>query len=151
MTIEIQNEIKMEAYGARLGGFLVGGEVIELVGDIGAGKTRLTKGIATGLGVSDDVQSPSFTISRVYSTPSDLHLAHYDFYRLYDAGIMTNELQEAIHDPKVITVIEWAKIVSGVLPADRLTISVTSPTEHTRCIKLAAGGKSSQKLLERLA
>lgn len=151
MAVEVQNEIEMKAYGARLGGFLVGGEVIELVGDVGAGKTTLTKGIAAGLGVSDDIQSPSFTISRVYDTPSGLHLAHYDFYRLHDAGIMTNELHETIRSPKTITIIEWAEIVNGVLPADKLTISINSPTEHARRIELTAGGKISQKLLEKLA
>jgi len=150
MTIEVQNEIEMKAFGAKLGGFLVGGETIELVGDVGAGKTTLTKGIAAGYGVDEDVQSPSFTISRVYDALSDLRLAHYDFYRLHDAGIMADELHETIHDPKVVVIIEWAEIVGGVLPADRLTISITSPAEHARRIDLVAGGENSRKLLEKL-
>ena len=67
------------ALGEKLGKSLHGGEVIELVGDIGAGKTALTKGIAKGMGVDDDVQSPTFTISRLYEGRNRIRLAHYDF------------------------------------------------------------------------
>lgn len=151
MMIEVTSEDAMKAFGVRLGGLLAGGEVLELVGDVGAGKTTLTKGIAAGMGVSEDVQSPSFTISRVYDGRDDMQLAHYDFYRLGDAGIMADELHETIHNPRTTTVIEWAGIVSGVLPADHVTLSITSPGETVRLIELAAGGEVSRRLLENLA
>jgi tRNA threonylcarbamoyladenosine biosynthesis protein TsaE len=151
MITEVHSEAEMKAFGQRLGGVLRGGEIIELVGDVGAGKTTLTKGIAAGLGVDEDVQSPSFTISRVYDTPSDLRLSHYDFYRLHDAGIMADELHETVNDPRSITIIEWAEIVSGVLPTDRLTIHITSPSEFTRRVELTATGEKSNLLLEHLA
>lgn len=141
----------MKSLGEKLGAFLRGGEVLELVGDVGAGKTTLTKGIAKGMGVDEDVQSPSFTISRVYDTSRELYLAHYDFYRLQDAGIMTDELHETIHDAKASTIIEWAEIVGGVLPDDRLTITITSPGETTRQVSIKAGGEKSKRLLEQLA
>jgi tRNA threonylcarbamoyladenosine biosynthesis protein TsaE len=150
MIIEVNSENEMKSLGEKLGALLRGGEVLELVGDVGAGKTTLTKGVAKGMGVDEDVQSPSFTISRVYDTPSKLYLAHYDFYRLHDAGIMTDELHETIHDTKTVTIIEWAEIVGGVLPADRLRIVITSPGETMRSITLTAGGEKSQKLLEQL-
>jgi tRNA threonylcarbamoyladenosine biosynthesis protein TsaE len=76
MKKEILSVDEMHDFGMRLGAQLKGGDVLELVGDVGAGKTTLTKGIAEGLGVTEDVQSPSFTISRVYSTQSALQLAH---------------------------------------------------------------------------
>lgn len=151
MKYELTSEDAMKAFGVRLGALLAGGEVLELVGDVGAGKTTLTKGIAAGMGVSEDVQSPSFTISRVYDGRDDMQLAHYDFYRLGDAGIMADELHETIHDPRTTTVIEWAGIVSGVLPADHVTLSITSPGETVRLIELAAGGEVSRRLLENLA
>lgn len=142
----------MKAFGARLGALLRGGEVLELVGDVGAGKTTLTKGIAEGMGVDEDVQSPSFTISRVYEDlPSGLRMAHYDFYRLHDAGIMADELHEAAHDAQTVTVIEWADIVAGVLPADRLTVSVASPTETSRAVTLTPHGARARQLVEALA
>ena len=141
----------MKVFGARLGALLRGGEIIELIGDVGAGKTTLTKGIATGLGVEEDVQSPTFTISRVYDTSKNIQLAHYDFYRLSDAGIMADELHETVNNSATITIIEWAEIVSGVLPADRLTIHIISPTEMARHITINAGGENSSKVLEQLA
>ena len=147
MIQQVTSEAAMHAFGVQLARALFGGEIIELVGDVGAGKTTLTKGIAAGLGITETVQSPSFTISRVYDAPNDLVLAHYDFYRLPDAGIMADELHETIHDPQTITIIEWAGIVDGVLPADRLTIAITSPTETDRRIELKAGGAKSEALL----
>jgi tRNA threonylcarbamoyladenosine biosynthesis protein TsaE len=151
VKIELQSEAEMKTFGARLGALLQGGETIELVGDVGAGKTTLTKGIADGLGIDEDVQSPSFTISRVYDSPAGLPFAHYDFYRLHDAGIMADELHETLHDPQTITVIEWAEIVAGVLPVDRLTVHITSPAEETRAMTIVAGGDKSRALLGKLA
>lgn len=150
MITEVQSEQEMKALGRKLGELLKGGEIIELVGDVGAGKTTLTKGIADGMGVDDDVQSPSFTINRVYDTPNSLQLAHYDFYRLQDAGIMAAELQETANDKQTVTIIEWAEIVKGVLPEDRLTVTITSPAEETRKLEWHAGGVASQKLMEQL-
>lgn len=138
----------MMTFGNKLGAVLRGGEVIELIGDIGAGKTTLTKGIAQGLGVKDDVQSPTFTISRTYTAGNDLVLAHYDFYRLVDAGIMTMELHESVSDPHIVTVLEWAGIVAGVLPKDTLTIRIESMTELSRRVTLTAGGAKARRLME---
>jgi tRNA threonylcarbamoyladenosine biosynthesis protein TsaE len=143
MIIEVTNEREMKAFGERLARLLHGGEVIELVGDVGSGKTTLTKGIGKGLGVSEDVQSPSFTINRVYKAAHNLTLAHYDFYRLQEAGIMGQELQETIINPETVTVIEWGGIVEGALPVDRLTLSIVAPTETLRRIIVEAHGPRS--------
>lgn len=150
MNIELQSEADMKAFGAKLGALLRGGEVIELVGDVGAGKTTLTKGIAAGMGIDEDIQSPSFTISRVYDTPGGVNLAHYDFYRLQDAGIMADELHETIHDASTVTIIEWAEIVEDVLPSDRLDIRISSPSETTRSVTIQAGGQVSGEILKEL-
>lgn len=146
MIIEVGSEAKTQELARKIGALLKGGEVIELIGDVGAGKTTFVKGFAKGLGIEEDVQSPSFTISRVYDARDNLRLAHYDFYRLSDAGIMNDELAEMIQDPEAITVIEWADIVEGVLPKNRLTIRFESPTETTRTLTLSG----NDKLLERL-
>ena len=129
---------------------LAGGEVLELVGDVGAGKTTLTKGIARGLGIVNDVQSPTFTISRVYEARDGLRLAHYDFYRLVDAGIMSAELYESVHDPHTVTVLEWASIVAGVLPHDVLTIQLAPILETSRKVSIAANGDKSRAVMEKL-
>lgn len=140
----------MKAFGRRLAGQLQGGEVIELIGDIGVGKTTLAKGIASGLDVDEDVQSPSFTIGRLYEGRDGLRLAHYDFYHLNDAGIMKHELQETIRDLHTITVIEWATIVSSILPHDRLTLSIVPPTEGTRRIIVQSHGPKSRRIEQAL-
>ena len=118
----VKNENDMVKLGRRIGDRLRGGEVIELIGDVGAGKTTLVKGIGQGLGIDDDVQSPSFTISRVYGARDGLELHHYDFYRLSDAGVMSFELAESVQQPRAVTVVEWADTVQDVLPVDRIVI-----------------------------
>ena len=133
MEKELLSEPAMREFGQTIGRQLKGGEVIELIGDVGAGKTTLAKGIAAGLGVDEDVQSPSFTISRTYQTARpDLLLAHYDFYRLTDPGIMAVELDEVIHDKGVVTIVEWAEIVDQVLPEGHIRIMITPTSETAR-------------------
>lgn len=141
---------EMRGFGQAIGRVLHGGEVIELVGDIGAGKTTLTKGIAMGLGVTEPVQSPTFTISRIYQTPNRVQLAHYDFYRLQDAGILSEEIAEMMQDERTVTVIEWAGAVDAVLPEDRLKIVITSTSETARQLDIVAGGSVSNRLKEEL-
>jgi len=131
-TIQVESELAMKALGEKLGGLLAGGEVIELAGDVGAGKTTFVKGLAHGMGIDEDVQSPSFTISRIYDARGNLQLAHYDFYRLNNPGIMASELAEMTQNPQATTIIEWADIVKGVLPGNRVRIIITAPTETTR-------------------
>lgn len=127
-----QSEQAMRELGERIGARLGGGEVIELIGDVGAGKTTLTKGIAQGLGVTEDVQSPSFTLSRVYDGRDNIQVAHYDFYRLSDPGILADELVDTMGRSDTVTIIEWADIVEGVLPEGHMTINIVSPTENER-------------------
>jgi len=138
----------MRQFGQRLASVLSGGEVIELVGDVGAGKTTMVKGLAVGLGIDEDIQSPSFTISRVYDAHNDLRLVHYDFYRLESAGILGYELVEFQSDDSVITVIEWAGIVEADLPTDRLKLAIESSGESERRIEASAGGERSERILE---
>lgn len=88
---------------------------IELIGDVGAGKTTITKGIAKGLGVDNEITSPSFMISKQYYFDGG-KLVHYDFYRLADPGLMSEDLLENINEPKTVTVVEWADSVSDLLP-----------------------------------
>lgn len=151
MFKEVNSENEMKTLGASIGQALSGGEVIELVGDIGSGKTTLVKGIAVGLEIDEYVQSPSFNINRVYKGRNDLTLSHYDFYRLDDAGIMANELSEVIGEPQTVTVIEWGGVVDGVLPSDRMTININTTSENSRKITFNHSGPVSQTLEERIS
>ena len=144
--IEVKNQQEMIAFGERIGHVLQGGEIIELVGDVGAGKTTFVKGIGHGMSIDETVQSPSFTISRQYKSPSGLYLVHYDFFRLKDPGIMTDELSEVIGNTINVTVIEWSDTVRQVLPDDRLTVTITARGESGRWVKIHAGGDKSKLL-----
>jgi tRNA threonylcarbamoyladenosine biosynthesis protein TsaE len=110
---------------------LRGGEVIELVSDVGGGKTTFVRGLAQGMGSPDKVASPSFTLSREYRADK-LTMYHFDFYRLSDPGIVANELAEVVDDPLAVVVVEWADIVENVLPADKLTITIKNKGETNR-------------------
>jgi tRNA threonylcarbamoyladenosine biosynthesis protein TsaE len=150
MFLDINNENSMKLFGQKLGSLLNGGEVVELIGDVGAGKTTLVKGVATGLGVLDYIQSPSFTINRVYECRDNLKLSHYDFYRLNDAGLMKDDLDEVMADKDTVTVIEWAGLVSNILPEDRLSIKISLVSENSRRLEFISGGPNSSKLMEML-
>lgn len=139
----------MKQLGEAIGRSVSGGEVLELVGDIGAGKTTLTKGIARALGINEPVQSPTFTISRVYDSPKGLRLAHYDFYRLGEAGIMGDEIREAMDDDSVV-VVEWAGTVDDDLPKDRLVVKITTISEEERLVEFHPGGKKSAELWQKI-
>ena len=139
----------MKQLGEAIGRSVSGGEVLELIGDIGAGKTTLTKGIAQALGINEPVQSPTFTISRVYDSPKGLRLAHYDFYRLGEAGIMGDEIREAMDDDSVV-VVEWAGAVDGDLPEDRLVVKITTISEEERLVEFHPGGKKSAELWQKI-
>jgi len=112
---------------------LRGGEVIELVSDLGGGKTAFVRGLAKGMGSKDVVHSPSFTLSNQYAA-GHLTLHHFDFYRLDEPGIMQNEIAEVLEDSTAVVAVEWANIIENVLPPDRLTITIQSVDEDQRDI-----------------
>jgi len=121
-----------ERLGELLGSQLTGGEVIEMRSDLGGGKTTFVIGLVQGAGSGDRVSSPTFTLSRLYKA-KNFDILHYDFYRLSEAGILTDQLAEALNNKNVVLV-EWAGIVENVLPDERITIKfqtvVQSPDER---------------------
>ena len=121
----------MIEYGKKLAQSLQAPQVLELLGDVGAGKTTLTRGIATGLGVQEPVSSPSFTISKEYQGEK-YRLVHYDFYRLNDPGIMAEDLLDSVSDNNTITIVEWGESIRDVLPENRLRITIKNLDENTR-------------------
>jgi len=90
-------------------------------------------GLARGFGSNDKVASPSFTVSRTYKAPGK-EIRHFDFYRLHEPGIVAHELSEFLGDPHIVIVIEWADIVRGVLPDNRLTVVFSRTDEDERNI-----------------
>ena len=125
-----------EQVAESLGRRLRGGEVIELVSDLGGGKTTFTRGLVRGAGSTERVGSPTFTLSREYKAPQ-FTIAHFDFYRLGEAGIVGDELDEIIHEPGYVTVVEWGDIVHDVLPKQRLTVRLEQTGEEARHITIS--------------
>lgn len=150
MKIAIPSEQAMQEFGEKLSKLLRGGMTLELIGDVGAGKTTLTRSIARGMGITDTIHSPTFTISNRYEAPNGLLLAHYDFYRLNDAGIMKDELAEVLEDMHTITIIEWGDIIEEILPSNRITIRIQSDSETSRQLDCSAHDEASKKILEQL-
>ena len=99
------------------------GDIIALIGDLGTGKTALTKYIAEGLGITEDVISPTFTIVREYRS-GRLPLFHFDVYRLADGDEFMDTGAEDYLNGRGLTVVEWADIVADALPIDTLVIKL---------------------------
>ena len=136
LVLVTQNAKATEALACHIGRQLRGGEVIELVSDLGGGKTTFTRGLAEGIGSHDRVSSPTFTISKAYAG-TKLVLYHFDFYRLAgDAGLISYELQDVMDDPSAVTVVEWGEVVSRVLPEKRLLVTLTKIGETERELRL---------------
>lgn len=148
MKVNSWSEKEVASLGRRIGAAVSGGEIIELIGDVGAGKTTLTRAIARGMAIDGPIQSPTFTISNRYETAGGLVLAHYDFYRLSEAGIMAEELEEVVDDTSTVTVVEWGDVVQNVLPEDRLSIVIETDSETSRTVEFRAGGNTSHNLLK---
>jgi len=112
-----------ERLGEALGRLLKAPAVLELKSDLGGGKTTFVRGLARGMGSPDTVTSPTFVLNNIYHSkvePWKIH--HFDFYRLSEPGLLSDQLRESLSDPKVITVVEWSRIVKDVLPDDRITV-----------------------------
>ncbi|MBR3329463.1 tRNA (adenosine(37)-N6)-threonylcarbamoyltransferase complex ATPase subunit type 1 TsaE [Candidatus Saccharibacteria bacterium] len=108
--------------------------IIELVGDVGAGKTTFVRGLAKGLGIKEPITSPSFTISKTYALPTGGNLIHYDFYRLSDPGIMLDDLNENLKNPENLIVVEWGESISKILPKNHLKIKIAYDETGGRAI-----------------
>jgi tRNA threonylcarbamoyladenosine biosynthesis protein TsaE len=120
----ICDEVTLREFGRNLSKSLAAGSVIALEGDLGAGKTTLTKAIAAGLGVTDPVTSPTFTIINEYGG-GRLPLYHFDVYRLAGPGAYEalDEIGwEEYFYGKGVCVVEWADVIQDVLPPEAVRI-----------------------------
>lgn len=112
------------ALGERLGRALRAGDVLVLTGDLGAGKTQLTKGIAAGMGVKDDVTSPTFTIEMVYQG-AEMPLYHFDLYRLDDPDQLEDTGIFDVLGTDGVCSIEWGEQFADEIGDARVDVFVT--------------------------
>lgn len=140
-----QNENQLMAIGQSIGEKLQVGDILVLTGDLGAGKTTLTKGIAKGLGIDQMIKSPTYTIVREYD--GRLPLYHLDVYRIGDDPDSI-DLDDFLYGGGV-TVIEWGELLDASLLDDYLTL-VIERSGDGREVSAQAHGSRSQVLLEEI-
>jgi tRNA threonylcarbamoyladenosine biosynthesis protein TsaE len=121
--LKLNSEEDTRSLGLEIADALEPGDVVALTGDLGTGKTALTKYIAEGLGVREEISSPTFTIIKEYKS-GRLPLYHFDVYRLGSGDELLDTGAEELLDGDGACVIEWADIVADVLPADSLIVSL---------------------------
>lgn len=141
-----RNTEQTRRVGMRLGALLQPGDVVCLVGDLGAGKTTLVQGIAAGWGSLDQVSSPTFVLVNVYRRADGERLFHLDTYRLSGASEAEDLDLDAMleHGPLVI---EWADRIRTALPEQRLWINLNLANDDQRDLVLLAQGGRYQALL----
>ncbi len=141
------------AWGKCLGKQLQAGDVVALYGDLGTGKTALTQGLGSGLGVAGPVVSPTFVLANEYRTASGLYLRHVDCYRLPAANTLLEVenlgLDEWLADMQCVLVIEWADRIQELLPTERITLLLQhGNAPECREIQFWASGSRYVELLE---
>lgn len=142
VTFEVRDANGTRKLAETIAGSLRGRSAcIELVGDVGAGKTTFTQYLVAGLGSDDHVTSPTFTLENVYKCSENV-VHHFDLYRLQEAGLIPEEVREALEDTASIVIIEWADILheNSELPEDRLILSfeLMKDSESARRITINA-------------
>ena len=123
VIIETENPEETFALGQKIGRAATPGQVYTLTGDLGVGKTVFTQGVASGLGITEPVNSPTFTIVQVYEE-GRLPFYHFDVYRIGDI----EEMEEIGYDDyffgEGICLIEWAELIKEILPENRISITI---------------------------
>ena len=136
---------QMNEFGLKIATRVPNGAVIALLGDLGAGKTTLVRGVARGLHINEVVQSPTFNIMKLY-LKGDRPLIHIDAYRLADINTDIG-LDEYIGYETGITMIEWPLFIKELLPENTLYVDIKSTGENSRHIDVYS---SDDKLVEDL-
>ncbi len=136
MVKTINNELETRAFGIALAKKLKPGSIVALIGDLGTGKTTLTKSIAEGLGISEMITSPTFTIVHEYHS-GRLPLYHFDVYRVGDIEQMYEIGCEEYFFGDGVCVIEWADLIMEIIPENAIIIRIEyGETENQRIYRV---------------
>ncbi len=148
LTLTTHSEAETEALGAALGRLMQPGDVLALVGDLGAGKTCLARGVARGLGIDEPVTSPTFILVAEYTAARGFPLYHADCYRFMraEAEAQAIGLDELLQDDGV-AVVEWAERIEPLLPPDHLRITLAVLDDTRRELAFEPHGPRAAELL----
>jgi tRNA threonylcarbamoyladenosine biosynthesis protein TsaE len=148
LILETESVAQTQALGLRLASWLRNGDVLALAGELGAGKTAFTQGLARGMGITAAVTSPTFVLINRYVTPDGRVLQHADCYRLADAPAEMWDIGLAdLFAGDDVVVIEWADRITGLLPDEHLQVEFTYLSETRRRLRFAAHGTRYVELL----
>jgi tRNA threonylcarbamoyladenosine biosynthesis protein TsaE len=136
-----------EALGEAFGALLRAGDVVLLTGDLGAGKTRFTKGIARELGVEQAVTSPTFNLVHEHSINGEIVLLHFDLYRLEDASELDDIDYFGLLESSAISVVEWGDRFVTALPLEYLLVAFELLDEQSRALRFEGVGARGTHLL----
>lgn len=128
MTVETNSAGETYELGRKIGNETLPGQVYTLVGDLGVGKTVFTQGMAEGLGITEAVSSPTFTIVQVYEE-GRLPFYHFDVYRIGDISEMDEVGFEDYVYGQGVSLIEWANLIEEILPEERTEITIEKDLE----------------------
>ena len=129
MIIESRSEKETRELGKKMGQETLPGQIYTLVGDLGVGKTVFTQGLAEGLGISEPVNSPTFTIVQIYED-GHLPLYHFDVYRIGDVEEMEEIGYEDYFYGEGVCLIEWANLIEDILPENYTEIRIEKNLEQ---------------------
>lgn len=145
LTIETHSSEETVEVGRRLGEYLESGDVLALVGPLGAGKTQLTRGIAFGAGATSRVTSPTFKLVNEYD--GRVRVYHLDAYRLHGPDDLVALGCDEFFDGDGAAVVEWADRVDAALPADRVRIDIVITGPASRRLTFSAAGPRAERLI----
>ena len=145
LVVETANEGETRLLGARLGSVAAAGDVLLLAGVFGAGKTTLVQGFAAGLGVDDQVTSPSFVIANEYA--GRLPLYHVDLYRLDQMDQASLEALDEYFGGDGVCIVEWPAPLPSDLTRGAARIELTVAGEHTRRLAMTDGPEKYRRVL----
>jgi len=137
MIVITYSEAETVREGERLGAALLPGSVVALYGELGAGKTAFTRGLAAGLGISMNVSSPTFTIVNEY--PGRIPLFHFDMYRLESEGELFDIGWYDYLERGGVCAVEWSEKVPGAFLPGTTVVRITSLGGDCRRLEIAAG------------
>ena len=142
-TITTDSREASERFGETLAQALPAGSVVAMHGDLGAGKTVIARGFARGLGITEAVSSPTYTIVQEYEIPgTDQRFYHLDLYRIADEhAALGFGVDEFLSDPDAWTLLEWPVRIEKILPPETIHLTIEKVDENTRSIKLAISEK----------
>jgi len=136
------------SFGRQLGQLLQEGSVLCLIGDLGAGKTLLVQGIAQGLGLNEEITSPTFTVMNVYE--GTIPVYHFDLYRLESPEQLVDIGFDEYTNAGGIAIIEWPDKFPGFMPDSYLRIELIKTGDNDRLIKVSPQGAHHYLLYEEL-